>query len=350
MGADFIEFPKLGIHLDISPVAFTLGTIQVRWYGIVIALGIMISLTLAMRQSKRFNLKEDDILDLFLWALPVSIIFARLFFVVFTWDQYKDDLLEIVRIWHGGLAIYGGIIGAVLTAFFFTRARKINTLDLCDFGIVYMPLGQAIGRWGNFFNQELYGTNTDLPWGMTGNRIQAFPDPGINGDIPVHPTFLYESLLNFVVFVILLKIRKNRKVKGSVIASYLVCYSLVRFFMEFLRVDEFGNGNIRYNQVFAAAVFVAGLVWLIYLYRRAQKEDLVEETLPPSPYAEVLETLNQDNETAQSENRANADEAVEMDSDADTDTDADAEHELKTEQEDTENPSAIQKDQKEDEG
>ncbi len=310
MGADFIEFPKLGIHLDVSPVAFTLGNIQVRWYGIIIAVGIMIALTLAMRQSKRFSIKEDDLIDMFLVALPVSIIFARLFFVVFTWESYKNDFLGIFRIWEGGLAIYGAIIGAILSVYFFSRARKINTLDLCDFAVVYLPLAQAIGRWGNFFNQELYGTNTDLPWGMTGNRIQAFPDPGVNGDLLVHPTFLYESLMNIVVFIILLRIRKNRKVRGSVLASYLMFYSLVRFLTEFLRTDAFGVGSIRYNQVFAAAVFVASLVWLIYLFRRSQKEDKVDEPLAPSPYGAVLASLKEGDEASETEKKVET-EAIE---------------------------------------
>lgn len=314
MGADFIEFPKLGIHLDVSPVAFPIGNIEVRWYGIVIALGIMIALTLALRQSKHFNIKEDDLLDMFLWALPVSIIFARLFFVIFTWDQYKNNLIEIVRIWHGGLAIYGAIIGAVLTAYFFTRARKINTLDLCDFAVVYLPLAQAIGRWGNFFNQELYGSNTDLPWGMTGNRIQAYPDPGVDGSLLVHPTFLYESLMNLVVFFILLRIRKNRKVRGSVLASYLMFYSLVRFLLEFLRVDEFGTENVRYNQVFAALVFIGALIWIILLFRRSQKEEPVDEVLAPSPYADVLESLNEAHETDNLEDKTESKETDETES------------------------------------
>lgn len=296
MGADFIEFPKLGIHLNVSPVAFTLGSIQVRWYGIIIATAIMIALTLAMRQSKRFNIKEDDLIDMFLIALPVSIIFARLFFVVFTWESFKNDLLGIVRIWEGGLAIYGAIIGAILTVFFFSRKRKIDMLDLCDFAVVYLPLAQAIGRWGNFFNQELYGSNTDLPWGMTGNYIQTFPDPGVDPSKLVHPTFLYESLMNLVVFAVLLRLRKNRKVKGTVLAFYLMFYSFVRFLTEFLRTDVFGVGSIRYNQVFAAAVFVAALVWLIFLFKRAQNEEKPGEVLEPSAYAQVLESLQEDDE------------------------------------------------------
>ena len=268
MGVYFIEFPKLGIHLNISPVAFSIGSISVYWYGIIIAGAIMIALSLALKETKKFGYTEDDIIDMFLIALPVSIIFARLFFVVFTWESYKNDFLGIFKIWKGGLAIYGAVIGAVLSVFIYTRRKKMNMLDLLDFACVYLPLAQAIGRWGNFTNQELYGKNTDLPWGMTGNIIQTFPAQGVDGTKLVHPTFLYESILNLIVFAMLLRLRKNRKVKGTVFSSYLMLYSFVRFLMEFLRTDEFGAGDIRYNQVFALLVFVGALFWFIYLNRR----------------------------------------------------------------------------------
>lgn len=287
---NYIEFPKLGIHLDINPSAVPnlFGTnISIHWYGIIIAVAIMVALTLAMRQSKKYNIKEDDFIDMFLVALPFSIIFARLFFVVFTWDNYKNDLLGIFRIWEGGLAIYGAIIGAILSVYFYSRMKKIDMLEVWDFACVYLPLAQAIGRWGNFANQELYGTVTKLPWGMTGSII---------GEDPVHPTFLYESLLNIIVFVVLLKLRKNKKVKGSVLAIYLMLYSLVRFMMEFLRTDEFGTGNIRYNQVFAVFVFVGAFIWLIYLTKRAQRAEFEsdDEEIEPSEYSELIEKIKEE--------------------------------------------------------
>ena len=296
MGVNFIEFPNLGIRLNISPIAFSIGNITVHWYGIIIAAAIMIALALASKQSKKFDINEDDFLDMFLIALPVSIIFARLFFVVFTWDSYKNNLLGIFRIWEGGLAIYGAIIGAVLSVFIYSRWKKIDMLYLMDFACVYLPLAQAIGRWGNFTNQELYGSNTDLPWGMTGNIIQMFPSPGVDGTRLVHPTFLYESILNILVFLLLLRIRKNHKVKGSVFAAYLMLYSFVRFMMEFLRTDEFGVGAIRYNQVFAVAVFIGALIWLIYLNKRSLKQAQADEVIPPSPYAEVLQDMENEEE------------------------------------------------------
>ena len=297
---EFISFPKLGIHLNINPIAFQIPlgerVIAVHWYGIIIALAIMVALSLATRQTKKFGIKEEDLLDMFLLALPVSIIFARLFFVVFTWDSFKNDLLGIFRIWEGGLAIYGAIIGAVLSVVLYSYKKKVDMLHLMDFACVYLPLAQAIGRWGNFTNQVLYGSNTDLPWGMTGSIIQRFPSPGVDGARLVHPTFLYESLLNIVVFIILLGLRKKNKVRGSVFAAYLMSYSFIRFLTEFLRTDEFGVGNILYNQVVAALVFVGAFIWLLYLKKRAQSKIEADEVLAPSAYAEVLEEMEKEEE------------------------------------------------------
>jgi phosphatidylglycerol:prolipoprotein diacylglycerol transferase len=297
----WIGFPKIELlkKMHIKPVLIEnlFGTgISIHWYGVIIAVAIMVALTLAMRQSKKFGIKEDDIIDMFLVALPVSIVFSRLFFVVFSWKIYKYDLLGIFRVWEGGLSIYGAIIGAILSVFVFSRIKKIDMLNLCDFACVYLPLSQAIGRWGNFVNQELYGSVTNLPWGMTGSRI---------GLDPVHPTFLYESLLNIIVFVILLRLRKNKKVKGTVLASYLISYSLVRFLMEFLRTDEFGTGNIRYNQVFSVLVFIGAFVWMLSLTRRAREAKIEEEAAEePSAYAEVVEKLRAEETEARDEDPA----------------------------------------------
>jgi len=285
----WIGFPNLGIDFlkkfTVNPVLIPniFGTtLSVHWYGVIIALAIIAALTLAMRQSKKFGIKDDDIIDMFIIALPISVICARLYYVIFSWSFYKNNLLSIFKIWEGGLSIYGAIIGGIISVYIFSRWRKIDMLDFCDFACVYLPLAQAIGRWGNFVNQEMYGKVTKLPWGMTGSTI---------GNDPVHPTFLYESLLNIILFIILLRIRRNRKVKGSVLASYLMGYGLIRFLLEFLRADEFGTGNIRYNQVFSAVVFIGALIWLMYLVKRSQMAETVEEEAEPSAYAEVLEKL-----------------------------------------------------------
>lgn len=312
MGVHFIEFPKLGIRLEVGPIAFEIpeflgiGPIRVHWYGIIIATAILIGLLLATKQAERFNIREDDLLDMFLIALPVSVIFSRLFFMIFKWDMFKNDLKRVFYIWEGGVTIYGAVIGAVLAVFIFSRIRKIDMWALADFACVYLPLGQAIGRWGNFFNQELYGKNTDLPWGMTGSIIQSYPDPGIDPGVPVHPTFLYESIWNLIVFFVLLSIRKRNKVRGSVFASYLLLYSFARFMLEFLRVDDFQSGNnVRYNQVVAAVIFAGALIFLITSAVRQKKARTAPVYDTPSAYAEILKTLK-DEEQAESYSNDNA--------------------------------------------
>lgn len=306
MGVDFIEFPKLGIRLEVSPIAFELGPISVHWYGIIIAVAILVALLLATKQAEKFHIREEDLIDMFLLALPISVIFARLFFVIFKWDLYKNDLKRIFYIWEGGVAIYGAVIGAVLSVFIFSRIRKIDMWLLADFGCVYLPLAQAIGRWGNFFNQELYGKNTDLPWGMTGNIIQAFPDPGINPDLPVHPTFLYESLWNIMAFFILMAIRKRNTIRGRVFAWYLLLYSFIRFNLEFLRVDDFQTGsNVRYNQAVAAVAFAGAAIFLIISAVRAKEtvpndtDSFLNDNGKDAAGAPVPETREEKPETAE---------------------------------------------------
>ncbi len=309
MTGEYIEFPKLNIRLDVDPVAFKLGPFEVRWYGILIAVAILVALSLALRHTRKFNINQDHLIDMFLLALPISIVFARLFFVVFKWDMFKNDLLGIFRIWEGGVAIFGAVIGAILAVWIYARAKKVDMWQLADFSAVYLPLAQAIGRWGNFFNQELYGANTTLPWGMTGSIIKARPDPGIDPAIPVHPTFLYESLLNILIFFILLKIRKNNKLKGGVFAWYLALYGFVRFFTECLRVDDFQTANdVRYNQVIAALLVIGALLYLIIASRKSKRVELETAEGPRSAYADVLETLEREEAEARVDDGEKADD------------------------------------------
>lgn len=301
----YIEFPNLfgGIRLDVGPEAFVLpkflgiGPIHVHWYGIIIAVAILLCLLLATKQAEKFKIREEDLVDMFLLALPFAVVFARLFFVVFQWDMFKNDLKRILYIWEGGLAIYGAVIGAVLSVFIFSRIRKISMWTIVDFACVYLPLGQAIGRWGNFFNQELYGKNTDLPWGMTGDIIRNFPDRGIDPTKLVHPTFLYESIWNLLAFFILMGIRKRNKVPGRVFAWYLMLYSFARFNLEFLRVDDFQSGNnVRYNQVFAAVVFICAAIFLIIATARARGRKAAPAGDAPSGYADILKSLKEESQ------------------------------------------------------
>jgi phosphatidylglycerol---prolipoprotein diacylglyceryl transferase len=271
---NFIAFPALGIKWMINPVAFTVGPFSVRWYGIMLSLAIFATLALALRQSARHGITGDSFVDMFMYALPVSVIFSRLFFVAVEWDSFRDNLWGIFKIWEGGITIYGAVIGAVLTVVVFCRVRKYDLWQWVDFACVYLPLAQAIGRYGNFFNQELYGGNTTLPWGMTGNIIQAYPNPGVDGSLPVHPTFLYESLWNLLVFAILMLFRPRSKKRGQVFAAYLFLYSIGRFGMEFVRTDVFSfeNSTLRANMLAAAVIAVIGIVLFILRGRTADAE------------------------------------------------------------------------------
>ena len=262
---NFISFPDLGILLHVDPIAFTVGPFTVRWYGIVLSIAIFSALALSLRHAPKYGVEPDRMVDMFMFALPISVVFARVFFVIVEWDTFRNDLLGMFRIWEGGITIYGAVVGAVLTLIVYCAVKKYSFWQWIDFACVYLPFAQAIGRWGNFFNQELYGTNTTLPWGMTGSLIQAWPNPGVDGSLPVHPTFLYESLWNLLVFAILLAFRPRSRKRGQVFGAYLFLYSIGRFGMEFIRTDVFsvGDSQFRANMIAAAAIAVLGVMMFI---------------------------------------------------------------------------------------
>ncbi|MDD4745348.1 MAG: prolipoprotein diacylglyceryl transferase, partial [Eubacteriales bacterium] len=217
MQPDFlVDFPGLGIHdLPVNRVAFELfGRWPVYWYGLLIAFALVLCLLLAMRQAPKFSLTPDDVMDTFIVIIPLMIVMARLFYVVFEWEYFSQDLRRVFSTRDGGLAFYGGVIGGVIAIIVITRVKKISLVRLLDFFAVYVPLGQAIGRWGNFFNQEAFGTNTTLPWGMYSNQTDYYLQyvtrvTGLNPDLPVHPTFFYEFAANLLIFFWLLRVRKK---------------------------------------------------------------------------------------------------------------------------------------------
>ncbi|HOV26798.1 MAG TPA: prolipoprotein diacylglyceryl transferase [Pseudobacteroides sp.] len=294
---DTISFPGLGdISFHIDRIAFTLFGFPFRWYGIIIAVGFLLAVLLGMRVSKKFGINPDDIIDIVLYAAPVSIICARLYYVIFSPDKsiYFEDPVEIVRIWHGGLAIYGGIIGAIGTTYVYCRIKKINVLNILDFGLPYFALAQAIGRWGNFVNQEAFGSQTDLPWGMTGDIIQDYLIryyPDLDPKIPVHPTFLYESLWNLGVFAFLIWYRKRKKNNGEVFLLYITLYGLGRTWIEALRLDSLMLGPVRISQMLALCCAVIGMAAFVVLRKKKNVEALEAEG-EPSSYRKILEELN----------------------------------------------------------
>lgn len=235
-------------------VAFSIFGIDVMWYGVLISAGVLLGVLIALKEAKRTGFKEDDLIDFLLYAIPAGIVGARAYYVIFSWDYYSKNLSQIINIRNGGLAIHGAIIGGVITAVLFCKKRKINVLELIDLVIPSLILGQAIGRWGNFINQEAHGGPTDLPWGIM-----------VNGQ-KVHPTFLYESIVDFCIFLFLIWFRKHKKATdGQIFGLYLILYSAGRYFVEGLRTDSLMFMGMRVAQLISITSIIIGAALLIYL-------------------------------------------------------------------------------------
>jgi len=242
-----------------DPVAFKIFGIEVMWYGILISIGVIIGTLLALREAKRVGVDENDFLDLLLFAIPAAVVGARAYYVMFSWDYYKNNPIQILNFRGGGLAIHGAIIAAVITAIIFTRKRGLDFWKIADIAAPSLALGQSIGRWGNYINKEAYGIPTDLPWGIM-----------ING-VKVHPTFLYESIGDFLVFLFLIWYRREKaKESGEVFLLYIILYSLIRFFVESLRIDSLMIGPIRVAQLVSITAIVVGLA--LFFVRRKKKD------------------------------------------------------------------------------
>lgn len=271
-----VEFPKLGWDFNVyeNLVEFTLPgwdiDITIKFYGVIIAFGFTLAVLFGGRMAYTWKMSIDKMLDVLIYGTFGGIIGARLYYVAFEWDSYKDDLLSVFKIWEGGLAIYGGIIGAFIAAYFVCKKIDLNFYKLLDLAGMSLLIGQGIGRWGNFTNQEAFGINTDLPWGMTSEKISDYISShyssltanGISMDssLPVHPTFLYESiwcLFGFVVLYIVCK--KFRKFDGQLILGYGIIYGLERAVVEGLRTDSLyiGDTGLRVSQVLSLAIVVA---------------------------------------------------------------------------------------------
>lgn len=272
-----ITFPGLGISVQLSRVAFSFFGKDIYWYGIILALGFLAGSWVASKQYVRLGGKEDDALDMLLYAAPTAIICARIYYVVFYQDLYRNsdgsfNWGEAIAIWDGGIAVYGSIIGAVLAAYIYCRVQKLDFLTMADAYSFGLLVGQAIGRWGNFVNQEAYGGPCTLPWrmGLTLSNGTA---------VEVHPTFLYESLWNLVGLALLfLVVRQRRSFNGMLFCFYLFWYGLGRFWIEGMRTDSlylFQTG-IRVSQM-VALVCVAGaggvLLWRLCLHKKRDNTD-----------------------------------------------------------------------------
>lgn len=272
-----IEFPKLGLSLEVDSTAFTVFNISVAWYGILIAIGMILAMAYCFRRMRSFGLDSDRAIDGVIGGIIGGIIGARLYYVVFHWESYADDWKQIFNLRTGGLAIYGGIIGALLVGSVVCKLRKVRLLPMFDLVGLGFLIGQSIGRWGNFMNHEAFGSNTDSLFGMTSGNIQNYlathysaaeADPMQ----PVHPCFLYESLWCIVGFLLLHIISKKfRKFDGQIFLGYVVWYGLGRFFIEGLRMDSLYLGTIRVSQMVAVLSAVTGLILLLVGFSRVKR-------------------------------------------------------------------------------
>ncbi len=285
MNESYISFPRLNLSFNIDRVAFTIGDKNVYWYGIIIAIGFLVAVTCALYLAKKYGMKQDTVIDIVLIATPISIVCARLYYVVFRWDYYSLHPDEIIAIWNGGIAIYGAVIGAVIVAVIYCKIKKENLSLFCDIGAIGLLIGQSIGRWGNFVNQEAFGANTNLPWGMTGDRIESqlyellADGMEVNPNMPVHPTFLYESLWNFVFLVIFLALFGKRRFDGQIFFSYLISYGLGRFFIEGLRTDSLLIGSFRVSQIVALICALVGIAFMIYGFKKRKNNNDIVQTI-----------------------------------------------------------------------
>lgn len=240
-----------------NPIAFQIGPLAVHWYGIIIACGLLLGVTVAAYRAPKYEISRDDLYNLVLIALPCGILGARLWYVIFNWSYYAGRPGEILATWHGGLAIHGGVLAAIICGLAYAKWKKLSFWGIADLTAPSFALAQSIGRWGNYVNQEAYGTITDLPWAIT-----------IAGE-KRHPTFLYESIWNLSLFVFLLFIAKRfPKFQGLVFAGYLVLYSVGRFFVEGLRTDSLMVGGLRTAQVVSLCMVIVGLIIGIWSVRR----------------------------------------------------------------------------------
>lgn len=275
-----VFFPGLGIEVTVDRVAFNLFGVPIYWYGVIIAFGLIMGIVTASFAARKLGEKSDITLDLVLVCAPVSVVFARLYYVFFRWDSYKDNLVDIFNIRSGGIAIYGAVIGAVIVAYVYAKVKKKNPLLVFDVGAVGLITGQMIGRWGNFVNQEAFGSNTELPWGMTSKTVSDYLETlkqsgiNVNPEIPVHPTFLYESLWSLAVLVILFVIvYKFYRYNGQVFFAYASLYGLGRFWIEGLRTDSLMIGEFRVSQLVALLSFVVfGFLYFYFCSKNRKKQ------------------------------------------------------------------------------
>lgn len=305
---ELVIFPGLGLEIKLDPVLLSItDDFGIHWYGAIIAVGFLLAVFYCSRQRAQFGIKQDDIYDLLLCAVPMAIIGARLYYVIFEFDQFyvagslKKTLVQIIRIWDGGLAIYGGIIMAAVTALVFCRVKKIKFLAIADLGSIGFLIGQAVGRWGNFVNVEAFGGVTDVAWRMAGPDVAAYlkrtgqidavvQEQIINGELGVHPTFFYESMWNLIgLLFLVLFLKKHRKFDGQLFFSYLAWYGIGRFWIESLRTDSLfiPGTSLRVSQLVALISALVGIGCIAYML-------LIKKPTPDRLYVNQIKEAEKD--------------------------------------------------------
>lgn len=278
----FVSFPGLGIEpFKMDETAFTVFGLDVMWYGVIVTLGMVLGCIYAMSRARYEGVLDDDMFDLIIACILVGVLGARLYYVVFSferfvifgntwWETALRTLENIFNIRNGGLAIYGGIIAGVLTAYVVARKKKIRFPVILDIAAPAVLIGQVIGRWGNFVNMEAFGSQCTLPWRM-GLLYKSSGTDEFFYEIFVHPTFLYESLWNLIGFILIALFYKKKKYNGQVFLFYMSWYGLGRFFIEGLRTDSLTIGSLRVSQILAGLAFIVGSVLLVVFLKKTPK-------------------------------------------------------------------------------
>jgi len=279
---DTLFFPGLGLEFQLNPVALQLGdTWSIHWYGVIMALALFSAAGYVLRKVKLFGLDENRVIDVIVGGVFGGILGARIYYIMFNFDAFRGDFASFFRIWQGGIAIYGGLIGGVLVGTIICKVRKVKILPMYDLAVGGIFIGQIVGRWGNFVNMEAFGSNTTLPWGMTSATITNFlthqqsflAEKGVFVDplMPVHPTFLYESLWNLIGFIFVLKYTPKRRFDGELALFYLGWYGAGRFLIEGLRTDSLMLGNIRISQAVALICVIVAVTVTLYIRGKIKK-------------------------------------------------------------------------------
>jgi len=258
-----------------NPVMIKLFGIEIRWYSVLLLVSVLLSVYIIKKETRRFNMNWDFMFNLIFWTIIFGILGARVYYVAFNWNEYANNLIDIFKVWEGGLAIHGGIIAGAITAFIYCKRVKANTLKVIDMAVPALILSQAIGRWGNFFNSEAHGMATSLAK-LKSLHIPNFVIDGmyING-VYYQPTFFYESIWCFIGFIILLVIRRNKYTKiGTLTGTYLIWYSVGRFFIEHLRTDSLMLAGFRAAQIVSIILFIIGVVLIIRNKKQGKFENL----------------------------------------------------------------------------